>query len=51
MCERIKQATHRYARHQMTWLRRDAAIVWLDAQDEQRLNAEAAEVVRRFLLY
>jgi tRNA dimethylallyltransferase len=51
MCERIKQATHRYARHQMTWLRRDTAIVWLDAQDEERLHAEAAEMIRRFLLY
>lgn len=51
LSERIKQATHRYARHQMTWLRRDRAIVWLDAQNEQRLIAEATEVVRHFLLY
>ncbi|MDQ2784858.1 MAG: tRNA (adenosine(37)-N6)-dimethylallyltransferase MiaA [Chloroflexota bacterium] len=51
LCEQIKQATHRYARHQMTWLRRDETIVWLDAQDEQRLIAEATEVIRRFLVY
>lgn len=51
MCERIKQATHRYARHQMTWLRRDAAIVWLDAHNADQLLAEATALVRRFLLY
>ena len=51
LSEQIKQASHRYARHQMTWLRRDETIVWLDARDEQRLIAEATEVIRRFLLY
>lgn len=51
MCERIKQATHRYARHQMTWLRRDETIVWLDAQNEHQLPHEATEAIRRFLLY
>lgn len=51
MCERIKQATHRYARHQMTWLRRDAAIVWLDAQSADYLLAEATALIRPFLLY
>lgn len=51
MCERIKQATHRYARHQMTWLRRDATIAWLDARDEHQLRHEATEVIRRFLFY
>jgi len=51
MCERIKQATHRYARHQMTWLRRDETIVWLDAQDQHRLLHEATEAIRHFLLY
>ncbi|MHB8647319.1 MAG: tRNA (adenosine(37)-N6)-dimethylallyltransferase MiaA [Thermomicrobiales bacterium] len=51
MCERIKQATHRYARHQMTWLRRDETIVWLDTQDERELIAGATEMIRRFLLY
>lgn len=50
MCERIKQATHRYARHQMTWLRRDASIVWLDARDARRLAGIASDAVARFLL-
>lgn len=50
MCERIKQATHRYARHQITWLRRDASIVWLDAQDAGALAEAASDAVARFLL-
>lgn len=51
MCERIKQATHRYARHQMTWLRRDEAIVWLDARNDRDLLHEATEAIRRFLIH
>jgi tRNA dimethylallyltransferase len=27
----FKQATHQYAKRQMTWFRRDARIHWLDA--------------------
>jgi tRNA dimethylallyltransferase len=50
MSERIKQATHRYARHQMTWLRRDASILWLDAADADALQRAATEAVTRFLL-
>ncbi|MGI8856284.1 MAG: tRNA (adenosine(37)-N6)-dimethylallyltransferase MiaA [Thermomicrobiales bacterium] len=50
MCERIKQATHRYARHQMTWLRRDASILWLDASDNDHVGRAATETVARFLL-
>jgi tRNA dimethylallyltransferase len=50
MCERITQATHRYARHQMTWLRRDASIHWLDAADADALMRAATEAVTRFLL-
>jgi tRNA dimethylallyltransferase len=50
MDERIKQATHRYARHQMTWLRRDASILWLDAADADALHRAATEAVARFLL-
>jgi tRNA dimethylallyltransferase len=49
MCERIKQATHRYARHQTTWLRRDPAIVWIDATDAERATEEAAALIREFL--
>jgi tRNA dimethylallyltransferase len=51
MCERIKQATHGYARHQMTWLRRDASLLWLDAVDTEDLHRAATEAVSRFLLY
>jgi tRNA dimethylallyltransferase len=50
MSERIKQATHRYARHQMTWLRRDASVLWLDAADADALQRAATEAVTRFLL-
>jgi tRNA dimethylallyltransferase len=28
---RFKQATHQYAKRQMTWFRRDQRITWLDA--------------------
>lgn len=50
MSDRIKHATHRYARHQMTWLRRDASIVWLDAQHEITMREAATDAIRRFLL-
>lgn len=50
MCERIKQATHRYARHQMTWLRRDVSIHWLDAEQAPLLRRAATEAVAHFLL-
>jgi tRNA dimethylallyltransferase len=49
MCERIKQATHRYARHQTTWLRRDPSIIWIDALDTNRANAESAVRIQAFL--
>jgi tRNA dimethylallyltransferase len=49
MCERIRQATHRYARHQLTWLRRDGSIVWIDATDAERAAGEAIHLVARFL--
>ena len=31
--ERIKVATHRYAKRQRTWFRKDARIRWIDAND------------------
>ena len=31
MTERIKFATHRYVRHQLTWLRKTPGIHWIDA--------------------
>lgn len=49
MAERIRQATHRYARHQMTWLRRDASIHWLDATDAARARAAAERIITQFL--
>jgi tRNA dimethylallyltransferase len=42
MAERIKFATHRYVRHQLTWLRKTPGINWIEvlepnANDEIRL--------------
>jgi len=43
MVERLKFAIHRFAREQLSWFRRDPAIVWLDprraADEAQRLVA------------
>ncbi len=36
--ERIKFHTHRYARHQMTWLRRMREVNWFDPDDEAWFN-------------
>jgi tRNA dimethylallyltransferase len=33
--ERIKFATHRYVRHQLTWLRKTPGIHWVDALDPE----------------
>ena len=46
--ERIKANTHRYVRHQETWLRRNRALCWFDVAEpgwEERLRA----LVRAFL--
>ena len=46
--ERIKANTHRYVRHQETWLRRNRALHWFDVAEpgwEERLRA----LVRAFL--
>ena len=46
--ERIKANTHRYVRHQETWLRRNRALHWFDVAEpgwEERLRA----LVRSFL--
>ncbi len=45
----IRHATHRYARHQLTWLRRDPSAVPIDATDPARALAEATERVAAFL--
>lgn len=43
----IKVSTHRYAKRQRTWFRKDTRIHWLDADeyDLQRLTAEALSVI------
>lgn len=46
--ERIRHDTHRYVRHQETWLRRNPRIVWIDAASPG-WREEAAELVRAFL--
>jgi tRNA dimethylallyltransferase len=44
----IKHDTHRYVRHQETWLRRNPRIVWLDVT-EPGWQEKAAETIDRFL--
>jgi tRNA dimethylallyltransferase len=44
----IKNATHRYVRHQETWLRRNPRIVWLDVT-EAGWRGRAVEAIRAFL--
>lgn len=44
----IKHDTHRYVRHQETWLRRNPRIVWLDVTTAG-WQANAAAVIRAFL--
>lgn len=45
--EQIKVATHRYAKRQRTWFRKDKRIQWLNADefDLERLLAESLEIV------
>lgn len=43
--ELIKLATHKYAKRQMTWFRRDKRIIWLDGDDVQ----QADSLVKDFL--
>lgn len=47
--ERIKIATHRYAKRQRTWFRKDARIRWIDADsgDLDALAEAAAGIVAR----
>jgi tRNA dimethylallyltransferase len=44
----IKHDTHRYVRHQETWLRRNPRIIWLDVT-EPGWQEKAAETIDRFL--
>ncbi len=45
---RIQFDTHRYVRHQQTWLRRNRRLVWFDVSQPEWQQA-ALERVRRFL--
>lgn len=46
--ESIKVSTHRYAKRQRTWFRKDARIHWLDADeyDLARLTEESLSIIR-----
>ena len=46
--ERIRHDTHRYVRHQETWLRRNPRLIWLDVTSPQWMIA-AKSKVRAFL--
>lgn len=46
--ERIKFRTHRYARHQLTWLRRMQRVRWFDPRDVNWFE-QALELVQQFL--
>jgi tRNA dimethylallyltransferase len=46
--ERIRLDTHRYVRHQETWLRRNPRLIWLDVTSPGWINAAKAQV-RAFL--
>ncbi len=46
--ERIKYHTHRYARHQLTWLRRMRGVHWLDPREPDFFDRVLA-LVRDFL--
>jgi tRNA dimethylallyltransferase len=46
--ERIRHDTHRYVRHQETWLRRNARLIWLDVRSPQWMTV-ARSRARAFL--
>jgi tRNA dimethylallyltransferase len=46
--EQIQHHTHRYARHQLTWLRRMRDVHWFDPRDPG-WYAAMLELARRFL--
>ncbi len=48
--EQIKTATHRYAKRQRTWFRKDKRVVWLNADDadEDRLLRESLAIIEAF---
>jgi tRNA dimethylallyltransferase len=42
--ERIRHDTHRYVRHQETWLRRNARLTWLDVTSPEWITAAKSRV-------
>ena len=42
--ERIRHDTHRYVRHQETWLRRNARLIWLDVTSPEWMTAATSRV-------
>ena len=46
--ERIRVDTHRYVRHQETWLRRNPRLIWLDVTSPEWITAATSQV-RAFL--
>jgi tRNA dimethylallyltransferase len=46
--ERIRLDTHRYVRHQETWLRRNPRLIWFDVTEPDWMTA-AKSRVRAFL--
>jgi tRNA dimethylallyltransferase len=46
--ERIRHDTHRYVRHQETWLRRNARLIWLDVTSPEWMTV-AKSRARAFL--
>ena len=47
--EDIARESRRYAKRQLTWLRRDREIVWLDARDTEACFAAACAVIEQTL--
>lgn len=45
--ERIKIHTRQYARRQLTWWRRDASVIWLDAEKENVLAASLEHISKK----
>ncbi|GCE04642.1 tRNA (adenosine(37)-N6)-dimethylallyltransferase MiaA [Dictyobacter aurantiacus] len=50
MVQRLKYASHDFARRQLSWFRRDQRILWLDGE-EGGLVARASTAVRAFLAH
>ena len=47
--EDIQRETRRYAKRQLTWFRRDPAIVWFDGSDWDELLRRTGQLVDQFL--